>query len=44
MEAPAAASSAAAMTRRPWPMVSEKVSMTRTGIDVNVSAAVTAEP
>ena len=42
--APAAASSAAAMTSRPWPIVSEKVSTTRTGTAVNVSAAVTAEP
>jgi hypothetical protein len=29
---------------RPWPMVSERVSTTRTGTVVKVSAAVTAEP
>ena len=42
-EAPAAASSAAAMTMRPWPMVRERVSTTRTGTALKVSAAVTAE-
>ena len=41
--APAAASSAAAMTSRPCPMVREAVSTTRTGTESNVSAAVTAE-
>ena len=42
--APAAASSAAAITSSPWPMVSEKVSTTRTGTPLKVPAAVTAEP
>ena len=40
---PAAASSAAAITESPWPMVTERVSSTWTGIVVKVPAAVTAD-